>query len=497
MDVPERDGSPTTYCMYIDGESVPASTSAVREVRFPYTGETWATVPEGGPADVESAVAAARRCFESDEWQSMTATDRGELLHAFADELETHADELGRIGTLSNGKLHREMRSQAASLPEWYRYYAGLADKVEGRTLPVEEPGTFNFTLREPYGVTGAITSWNSPLMLLTYKLAPAIAAGNTVVAKPSEVTPVGTIRLAEIASEAGFPPGAFNVVTGGGDVGSALTSHADVAKLAFTGGVEAGEAVGSAAGGRAAPVTLELGGKSANVVFADADLDAAVAGVVKGIFAASGQSCIAGSRLLVQGEIHDEFVERLVDRAEDIRLGDPFDEGAQMAPIVTEDQCRSILADVERGIEEGATLRTGGDRRTVGPCDRFVPPTIFTDVDNDMHVASEEIFGPVLSTLSFEDEAEAVEIANDSRFGLAAGVWTGDLQRALRVVPELEAGVVWVNTYRRSSYTTPFGGYKRSGVGREKGQEAIDEYLQTKSVWMDSDPGVDDPFDF
>jgi len=495
MDLPELQGEPEAYRMHVDGESRAAADGDRLSVTYPYTGEVWATVPDAAAADVDEAVAAARRCFESDEWQSLTATDRGELLYALADLLEEHVDELGRIGTLSNGKLHREMHGQAGGLPKWYRYYAGLADKIDGRTLPVEDRRMFNFTLREPYGVVGAVTPWNSPLMLLTYKLAPAIAAGNTVVAKPSEVTPVGAIRLAELADEAGFPPGAFNVVTGAGGTGAALTEHDDIDKVAFTGGQAAGQAVGETAGGNILPVTLELGGKSANIVFPDADLETAVTGAIKGIFAATGQSCVAGSRLLLHDEIYDEFLDRLRNRTEALTLGDPFDGDSQIAPVATERQCRKVERFVERGHEEGATLLTGGERRSIGPCDRFFEPTIFTDVTNDMEIAREEIFGPVLSVLSFADEEEALGIANDSAYGLAAGVWTTDLRRGVRMSRELEAGVVWVNTYRKSSFTTPFGGYKQSGVGREKGVEAIDEYLQTKSVWIETEGTVSDPF--
>lgn len=495
MDLPKLQGEPQAYRMHIDGTPVDGGTDESVAVTYPYTGETWATVPDGGKEDVDAAVTAARECYESDEWASLTATERGELLYALADELEDHVDELGRVGTLSNGKLHREMHAQAEALPGWYRYYAGLADKISGETLSVEDERMFNFTLREPYGVVGAITPWNSPLMLLTYKLAPAIAAGNTVVGKPSEVTPVSAIRLAELATDAGFPPGAFNVVTGAGGTGKALTEHDDVDKVAFTGGTEAGRAVGRGAGERVRPVTLELGGKSANIVFPDADVDTAVTGAIKGIFAASGQSCVAGSRLLLHEHIHDEFVDRLVERAEAIQLGDPFDESSEMAPVATAAQAEKVERYIDIGREEGATLVTGGERRTIGPCDRFFPPTVFTDVTNDMRIASEEIFGPVLSVLTFADEEEAVELANDSEFGLAAGVWTTDLRRGIRMSEALEAGVVWVNTYRKSSFTTPFGGYKQSGVGREKGTEALDEYLQTKSVWIETEGTVSDPF--
>lgn len=495
MDLPELRGDPESYEMHVDGEPTRGRGGETLPVTYPFTGETWATVPDATAADVDDAVAAARACFESDEWQSLTATDRGELLYDLADLLADHVEELGRLESLSNGKLHREMRAQAEGLPKWYRYYAGLADKVDGKTLPVEDDRMFNFTLREPYGVVGAITPWNSPLMLLTYKLAPAIAAGNTVVAKPSEVTPVSAMRLAELASEAGFPPGAFNVVTGAGGTGAALSEHDDIDKVAFTGGLEVGRAVGRAAGEHVRSATLELGGKSANVVFPDADLDTAVTGAIKGVFAATGQTCVAGSRLLLHESIHDEFVERLVERAEDIALGDPFDERSEMAPVATEDQCRKVEEFVESALDEGATLAAGGERRTVGDCDRFFEPTVFTDVTNDMRVAREEVFGPVVSVLSFSGEDEALEIANDSEYGLAAGVWTTDLQRAIRMSRDLEAGVVWVNTYRKSSFTTPFGGYKQSGIGREKGAEAIDEYLQTKSVWIETEGTVSDPF--
>ena len=495
MELPEYEGEREAYSMHVGGESVESSSGERLAVTYPYTGEEWASVPDAVEEDVDAAVASARECFESEEWQSLTATDRGELLYDLADVLRDHVDELGRLESLSNGKLYREMHGQAEGLPKWYRYYAGLADKVNGKTLPVEESRMFNFTLREPYGVVGAITPWNSPLNLLTYKLAPAIAAGNTVVAKPSEVTPVSAIRLAELASEAGWPDGAFNVVTGAGGTGAALSDHDDIGKVAFTGGTEVGRAIGRSAGDHVRPATLELGGKSANIVFPDADLDTAVTGAVKGIFAATGQTCVAGSRLLLHEDIHDDFVDRLVERTETLTLGDPFDEETEMAPVATPDQCEKVASYVEMAREEGATVATGGERLSIGPCDQFYAPTILTDVTNDMRVAQEEIFGPVLSVIPFADEDDALSIANDSEFGLAAGVWTTNLQRGVRMSRELEAGVVWVNTYRKSSFTTPFGGYKKSGVGREKGAEAIDEYLQTKSVWMETSGDVSDPF--
>lgn len=490
--IPEE---PESYEMLIDGEHVEAASGDRLSVTFPYTGATWATVSAGSEADIDRAVAAARRRYESDEWQSLTATERGELLYALADEIEENTEQLTRAETLGNGKLLRAMRSQVEALPGWYRYYAGLADKVTGDTIASDKSRMFTFTLREPYGVVGVITPWNSPLMLATYKLAPALAAGNTAVLKPSEITPVSAILLAELALDAGVPPGALNVVTGAGEPGSALANHDDVDKIAFTGGTETGRKVGAAAGENIVPATLELGGKSANIVFPDADLDNAVTGAVKGIFAATGQTCIAGSRLFLHESIHDEVVDRLVTRAEELVLGNPLDEETEMGPIAFEGQFETVSEYVRIGRDEGATLVTGGEPRDDLSGDLFYPPTIFTDVTNDMQIAQEEIFGPVLCVLSFEDEAEVIGKANDTEYGLAAGVWTENVRRAIRVSAELEAGVVWVNAYRESSFTTPSGGYKKSGLGIEKGKDAIEEYLQSKSVWIETEGVVGDPF--
>ncbi|MFC7237002.1 aldehyde dehydrogenase [Saliphagus sp. GCM10025317] len=490
-------GEPAAYDMVIDGESVTSSSGERFEIEYPYTREVWATVPNGTAEDIDRAVAAARRCFESDEWQSLSATDRGKLLHDFADTIEEHSEELATLDTHGNGKLLREMQGQAEGLPDWFRYFAGLADKVHGKTIPIEQQRMFTFTRREPYGVVGAITPWNSPLTLALYKIAPAIAAGNTVVLKPSEVSPVSTIRLVELASEAGLPDGALNVVTGFGEPGAALTNHADVDKISFTGGLETGSKVAQTGGERIVPVTLELGGKSPNIVFEDADFDEAVTGAVKGIFAAAGQSCIAGSRLFLHEPIHDEFVDALVERAEAIELGDPIDPDIEMGPIAFEDQFEKIDQYVNIAREEGATVVTGGEPRDDLPGGLFYPPTVLTDVSNDMRIAQEEVFGPVLSVIPFEDESELVEMANDSEYGLAAGVWTNDLRRAMRMTEAIKAGVVWVNTYRKSSFTTPSGGYKKSGIGREKGVEGIEEYLQTKSVWIETEGEVSDPFKF
>ncbi|WP_435075521.1 aldehyde dehydrogenase [Halorubrum sp. HHNYT27] len=494
MDASDLLSQQREYQMFIDGKPTEAASGERFDISYPYQETAWASVPEAAATDVDTAVAAARQRYESDSWQARSATERGKLLFALADEIEAHTEELAALETLSNGKLIREMRGQVESLPDWYRYYGGLADKVQGDTMPIEQDGFFGYTVPEPYGVVGAITTWNSPLSLATYKIAPAIAAGNTVVLKPSELAPVSALRLAELADEAGFPSGALNVVTGFADVGAALAGHNDIDRVALTGGPEAGRAVATAAADNIVPSTLELGGKSPNIVFPDANLENAVTGAIKGIFAASGQTCIAGSRLFLHEDIAETFLNRLVERTEQIDLGDPLDEETEMGPIVSEAQLDGVRDHVDGAIDEGATLLTGGPERDV-PDGPFYPPTILTDVTNDMAIAREEVFGPVLAVLTFETEDEVVEKANDSEFGLASGVWTKDIQRGHRMADALEAGVVWLNTYRKSSFTMPFGGFKQSGIGVEKGIEAIEEYVQTKSVWVETKDEVSDPF--
>jgi aldehyde dehydrogenase (NAD+) len=428
----------------------------------------------------------------------MTASARGALLRKLGDLIAQNADHLATIETRDNGKLYAEMRGQLGYIPQWYYYFGGLADKIEGRVIPIDKPGVFNYTREEPLGVVAAITPWNSPLMLATWKLAPALAAGNTIVWKPSEFSSASALEMGRLFEEAGFPPGVVNIVTGfGSDTGEPLVTHPDVAKVAFTGGDKTGEAVYGMAARGIKHVTLELGGKSANIVFDDASMEDAVKGVISGIFAATGQTCIAGSRALIHKSVHDEFVEKLLALASQARMGDPSQLTTQVGPITTRPQYRKVLDYIEIAKSEGAVCRMGGGPATRPECGSgwFVEPTIFTGVAPTMRIANEEVFGPVLSIIPFEDEDEAVEIANNSIYGLAAGVWTQSIQRALAMPARLEAGTVWVNTYRAVSYMSPFGGYKRSGIGRESGIGAIHEYLQTKSVWIDIAGNAPNPF--
>jgi (Z)-2-((N-methylformamido)methylene)-5-hydroxybutyrolactone dehydrogenase len=483
--------------MLIGGKWVDPASGEWFESVNPFTAKPWALVPRGSKADVDQAIAAAKCAFHG-EWRKLTATARGALLHKFGELVAAEANRLAEIESTDNGKLIAEMRGQLNYIPQWFYYYGGLADKIEGRVIPIDKPGVFNFTREEPLGVVAAITPWNSPLLLATWKLAPALAAGNTVVWKPSEFSSVSAFAFGELFEKAGFPPGVVNIVTGfGGEVGEPLITHQDVAKVAFTGGDKTGEHVYGLAARGIKPVTLELGGKSANIVFDDADLDQAVKGVVSGIFAATGQTCIAGSRALIQRSIHAEFVERLLALAKTARMGNPLDPSTQVGPVTTRPQYDKVLDYIRIAKEEGAVVRLGGTPAQREECGTgwFVEPTIFTDVNPEMRIANEEVFGPVLSVIPFDDEDEAVRIANNTVYGLAAGVWTQSIRRALMMSERLEAGTVWVNTYRAVSYMSPFGGYKRSGIGRESGIEAIRDYLQTKSVWIDIAGNAPNPF--
>jgi len=486
-----------TYTHYINGAFVPALSGEMFDSVDPYSGEVWARIARGSSADIEVAVTAAKDAMRG-EWGSYNATQRGKLLTRLAELIEDDAPRLADIEVRDNGKLMAEMSAQTQYISEWYRYYGGLADKIQGAVIPTDKSNIFNYTRYEPLGVVGMITPWNSPLLLLTWKLAPALAAGNTAVIKPSEFTSASTVTFMELFERAGFPAGVVNTVTGfGADVGAPLVSHKDVAKVAFTGSDISGQKIYESAARDIKKVTLELGGKSPNIVFADADIEAAVMGAISGIFAATGQTCIAGSRLLLQDTIHDEFVERLVDVAGRAKIGDPKSSDTHVGPITTRPQFEKILDYIDIAKKEGATCVLGG-RPYTGPGAKggqFVEPTIFTGVRNDMRIAQEEIFGPVLGVIPFVDEEEAIQIANDIDFGLAAGVWTSDIGRSFRMSEKLEVGTVWVNTYRAVSYTSPFGGYKRSGLGRENGVDAIYDYLQVKSVWVATETSARNPF--
>jgi aldehyde dehydrogenase (NAD+) len=485
--------------LLIGGERVDSASGQWFESLNPYTAKPWALVPRANVDDVDRAVAAAHKAFKSSEWRGLTPTARGKLLFRLADIIAARADELAVVETTDNGKLILEMRAQLRYLPEWFRYFAGLADKLEGRVIPIDRPGIFNYTLEEPLGVIAAIVPWNSPLMLAAWKMAPALAAGNTFVWKPSEHSSVSALEMASLFAEAGLPPGVVNIVTGfGHEIGDALVDHPRVAKVAFTGGDATGAQVYQTAARSIKPVTMELGGKSAQIVFADADLDNAVKGVVSGIFAATGQTCVAGSRALVHRSIHDEFVERFLKLARTARMGDPLQETTQVGPITTKPQYAKVLSYIEIAKEQGAKVMLGGGPARRPECGDgwFVEPTVFTAVTPDMRIAQEEVFGPVLSIMMFETDDEALEIANGSIYGLAAGVWTADIGRCLTVAQKLEAGTVWINTYRVSSPLSPFGGYKRSGFGRESGLLAIREFVQEKSVWIETS-GADTPNPF
>ena len=487
-----------TLEMYIDGRWKPSATGRWLDTKNPYTNRVWARIPEADANDVDEAVRAAHAAFTSGPWSTMTASDRGLLLHRLGDVIAANAQYLAELEVEDNGKLMTEMVGQMRYLPRWFQYYGGLADKIEGAVTPIDKAGMFHYVVHEPIGVVGAITPWNSPLLLTVWKLAPALAAGNTVVVKPSEFASASMLGLARLFEEAGFPKGVLNVVTGYGDeAGRALVEHPLVERIAFTGSDIGGAKISEAAGRLFKRVSLELGGKSPHIVFADADIDAAVKGVISGIFAAAGQTCMAGSRLLLHASIHDEFVGKLVERMKTARLGDPHDATTDVGPIATEPQLAKVLDYINIARNEGARCVLGGKRASEPHLGEgwFVEPTIFTDVHNSMRIAQEEVFGPVLSVMRFETDDEAVAIANDTPYGLAAGFWTTDMHRALSLPKRLRAGTVWVNAYRVVSYLAPFGGVKSSGLGRENGMAAIHEYLETKSVFLNSKSSINNPF--
>lgn len=485
------------YGNWIDNQCAAPSEGAFIDSIDPTTGEVWAQIASSTAVDVDAAVRAARTAFTTGPWASMRAAERGRLLCRLGERLAERADDLAALETRDNGKRTVDILPGLQTwLADSFWYYGGLADKVAGDVLPVDVPGIFNYTRREPFGVVGCITAWNSPLLIAIWKIAPALAAGNTVVVKPSEHASVSTLALAEVFADL-LPPGVLNVVTGFGDrCGEPLVDHEDVRLVSFTGSVPGGRRVAEIASRTVTPTVMELGGKSPQIVFADVDLDDAAHGVAMGLFPPAGQSCVAGSRLIVHRSIQDELVERIATVAASARLGPPADPDTQIGPLANEPHFLRVLESIARAEREGARRVLGGNPVTPeGTCGWFVEPTIFVDVDSASDLFREEVFGPVLAVVPFDEEDEAIALANDTSYGLAAGVWTDDQLKAMRVADAIEAGTVYVNNYFTSAIQSPVGGYKQSGYGRENGTAALEAFLQTKSVWLNTAPGIANPF--
>jgi acyl-CoA reductase-like NAD-dependent aldehyde dehydrogenase len=483
------------FGLWIDGNYV-SSTSDSLTVTNPSTGEPWARLVDANLQDVDAAVLAAKTAA-SGPWKTNAAL-RVRTMNALAELIEEHAERLADLDVQDNGKLLRESVAQIRNTQQWYRYYGGLADKIEGAVVPTDRASSLNLSLREPLGVIACITAWNSPLLQAAVKVAPALAAGNTVVIKPSEYAATSTLEFGRLCAEAGIPDGVVNIITGlGQTAGAALVSHPDVAHVCFTGSPEAGSIVAAHASGLLKGVTLELGGKSPNIIFEDADLDAAVAGVLGGIFAAAGQSCVAGSRVLVHRPVYDEVLEKLTKRAQTIVVGPPTESTTEVGPMANAGQLSKAKEYTQIALQDGATLVVGGK----APDDHelkngfYFLPTIFADVDPGSRLAQEEVFGPLMAVIAFDSEDEAVSIANDSRYGLASGLWTTDLARIQRVSKQLDAGSVFVNTYRTMAPGMPVSGFKDSGVGRENGLTAVLDFTRYKALWLETAPSADDPF--
>ncbi|HEU5346645.1 MAG TPA: aldehyde dehydrogenase family protein [Ktedonobacterales bacterium] len=474
--------------MLIGGQWVEAASGKTFETLNPATGKVLAHVAEGDAEDINRAVAAARKAFESGPWPKMTPSQRGRLLWRVAELIEEHADELAMLETLDNGKPIKY--SKASDVPltaDHFRYFAGWATKIEGETIPVSIPNMLTYTLREPLGVVGQIIPWNFPMQMASWKLAPALAAGNTVILKPAEQTPLTALRIGELICEAGFPDGVVNIVPGyGHTAGAALAAHLDVDKIAFTGSTEVGKKILQASAGNLKKITLELGGKSPNIIFPDADLKWAVRGALTAIYFNSGQICTAGSRLFVHQSIYDETISQMAEAAAAMKVGEGVDPATEMGPVITQEQLDRVSGYIETGRREGATARAGGERVGGDLADGFfLRPTVLDQVTDEMTVAREEIFGPVVVALPFEEIEEVAARANRSIYGLAAGVWTSDIKKAHKMVSLLKSGVVWVNTYNQFDAAAPFGGYRQSGYGREMGHAVLDAYTQIKTAWI------------
>jgi len=484
------------YQMLIGGGWVDGSTGERLASINPFNQEAWATIPQASEDDANRALSSAREAFENG-WGDVNGLRRAQLMTKLADLIEANASRMARLETKDNGKVIRETQNQVRFSARNYRFFAGYADKLYGEVIPLDNTDLFDYTLREPFGVVVLIIAWNSPMQLLANKLAPALAAGNTVVVKPSEHASVTTLELGKLVEKAGFPDGVVNIVTGNGRVGDFLTRSPSVEKISFTGGPQTGRIIASNASQNLVPTTLELGGKSPNIVFADANLERAINGAVAGIFGAAGQTCIAGSRLLIQRPVYGEVVDEVASRARKICLGDPLNPDTEMGPVANEAQYERILELIDAGKAQGAEVAAGGEPVRGDDFDRgfFIAPTVFANVDNRMTIAQEEIFGPVLSTIPFDDEEQAIEIANSTRYGLASGLWTRDFSRAHRLSHSIHAGTVWVNTYRGAAAQAPFGGVKQSGYGRERGQHALVEYTRVKNVMADLSQSTSDPF--
>ncbi|KQU93259.1 carnitine dehydratase [Mesorhizobium sp. Root102] len=484
--------------LFINGAFVAPKNGQYIDSFDPTTGKPWYQFAEAGAEDVGAAVEAARSAFAAPAWRRMTQTDRGRLVRRLAELVLEHADQLALIETRDNGKLLKEMRAQMRAMPDSYTYFAGMADKLLGDTIPVNKLDMLNFNLREPIGVVGMITPWNSPLMLLTGTLAPCLALGNTVVVKPSEHASASTLALAELIMEAGFPAGVVNVVTGTGAVaGDALTRHPGIAKFVFTGSTVTGRRIAANAAENLIPCSMELGGKSPHVVFGDVDIDHAVNGVVSGVFAAAGQTCVAGSRCFVEASVYDRFVEALVERTRRVRVGLPTLEETDIGPLALSAQLAKVETYVASGVRQGASIAAGGRRPQAADLAGgwYFEPTVMTDADNGMDFMQEELFGPVVGVMPFSSEDEMIRLANDTRYGLASGIWTLDINRALRFARNVEAGTVWINTYRASSFMSANGGFKESGYGRRGGFDAMEEFSRLKNVVIDYSGAMQDPF--